>query len=152
MTCQPFRRPYLLVPAISLARVLGELDVVRRVRINEIVGLDCNFGKIRIAETPSTENLAIGGEVAHIPDTGVAPERHVETPAAIEAAEPVISGSIQVIEKRRGLFCIRMARVDQLIETFAMRIVVARRVYHRDRRGQPALEPFVKVDQMRIDI
>ena len=57
--------------------------------------------EIGVDEFPVLEGFLVRGEVVGVADAGIFSERDVELALAVEAAQPVEAGAIQVIEQRR---------------------------------------------------
>src|SRR5712692_507679 len=102
MRREPLGEPHLLRPSELLLRILRELDVVRRVGIDEIALANREALEVARTELPVREHAAIGAEVGSVTDSLVTPERDVELPFAVEAAKPVVACAVQIVEKRRA--------------------------------------------------
>lgn len=109
MPRQQLRRPFLIAPREAASCVLGELNVVRRIRIDEIAGAKRERFDITAHKCPTSERLAVGRKVALVTDPRVSPERHVEKPASIEAAQSIEPCSIQIVEERRRFLALSVA-------------------------------------------
>ena len=70
-------------------------------------------------EGPVGERFLIVVEVARVPDRGVPTERHIEPTAPIEAAQPVVSGSIEIVEEGCRLRGVFLTGTRQRIEAVA---------------------------------
>ncbi len=79
-------------------------------------------------------------------------ERHVELAAAVEAAEAVVAGPIQVVEEAGRFLRVGLTGAQQRVEAIAMLVEEVLVPLHRDRDAQAALEPAVEVDQMLIGV
>src|SRR5205085_1562391 len=99
MPRQPLRRPDLFRPAEATLRVLAELDIVRRIGIHEVVAAQRKRLEVAVREFETREDLAVGGEVATVVDLLVLPERDVEFAVAVEAAQAVVAGAIEIVEQ-----------------------------------------------------
>src|SRR6266851_2061837 len=152
MAREKLRQPHLLVPAELLPRILREFYVVGRIGIDEIARFEFQSLEVAGRKVPSLERRPVGGKVARVVDPAIAAEGHVELALAIEAAKSVISGAIEIVEKRGRLCALAAARRDQAIEAFAMAVEKRLLVAHRNFGLEPALEPSIKVDHMRIDV
>src|SRR5439155_12338590 len=99
MPRQPLGSPDLIVPGEGFLGILCELHVIRRVGINEILRSQWRHFEIPFHELPVRENLPVRGEVAEIVDALVLAERDIELAAAVEPAEAVESGAVEVIKQ-----------------------------------------------------
>jgi hypothetical protein len=80
-------------------------QVVWGIRIDEVVGPQRHGLERHIGELPGGEHGLIGTEIACVVDGCVAAEGHVEGAfLAIEAAQPVIAGAVEVVEERGRAF------------------------------------------------
>src|SRR5260370_15390427 len=152
MAREKLRQPHPLVPAELLLRILREFDVVGRVGIDEIARFEFQSLEVASRKVPSLERRPVGGEVGRVVDLAIAAEGHVELALAVEAAKAVIPGAIEIIEKRGRLRALAVAGRDQAIEAFAMAIEKPLLVAHRNSGLEPALEPSIKVNHVRIDV
>src|ERR1700722_18007933 len=116
MPREELSQPHLVVPAEILLRVAREHHIVWRVRVNEITRAEPQPREIVVGESPAREGLAIVAEVARVIDLRIAAEGHVEFAAAVEAAQPVVTGAVEKVEERGGLGAVRLAAGDQPIE------------------------------------
>lgn len=85
------RRRDLVLSVEPVLRVLGKLDVVRRVGVNEVIALERHLQEVTVLKVPARERRLVLGEVVAVGDPLVAAERHVELAAHVEAAKPVRS-------------------------------------------------------------
>src|ERR1700730_15798197 len=152
MPREPLGGSHLLVPAEPLFGVARELYIIRRIRVDEVIGLKCDRFKVGVHKIPIRKALTIGSAVPCVRDTGVPPEGHVETAFAIEPAEPVVAGPIEVIEKRRRFLACSFSIGKELIEALAMSVVLPLVIRHHERGLEAALQPPVEVDHMGIDV
>jgi hypothetical protein len=106
----------LLVPSAARGRILGEVDLIRWVGINEVVRFDSNLFEIEIGEIPGRKNVLVGRTVACICDLGIAAEGNVELAAAVVRCNRCDSNS----RRAPPLFTIRAAPLDQPIEAPAV--------------------------------
>src|SRR5271170_944439 len=100
MAYEKSHQPHLIVPAKILLRVAGELNVVGRIGIDEVVLLEFNRIEVAALEVPSRERRHVFREVGYVIDLPVTAKRHVEFTTAIEPAQSVVAGAIQIVEKR----------------------------------------------------
>ncbi len=149
---EPFGGSHLLLPAETLFRITRELNVIRRIRVDEVIGLKCDCFKVGVHKIPIRKALTIGSEVPRVRDVRVPTEGHVKTAPAIEPAQPVVAGPIEVIEKRRRFLACGSSIGEELIEALAMGVVLALAVGHHERGLEAAPEPAVEVDHMGIDV
>src|SRR5262252_8654017 len=96
------RRTHLIVPGKTALRVGREVDVVRRIRIDEVVRLKCQDPEIAGRELPRGEGVTVRVEASRVVDLLVLPEWRVELAVAIEPAEPVVRRPVHVVEEFRG--------------------------------------------------
>ena len=85
------RGPLLIAPREPAARVLRELDVVRRIRVNIIAGLERKILDIAARELPTGERRSIGQEIASVADAGITSERAVLAPCRLTDGLPLLS-------------------------------------------------------------
>ena len=145
-------RADLVIPGETAACVLREGDVVGRIRVHEVVGVQAQVLKVLTAKLPVGEDIRISDKVARVRDPIVAAERHVELAAAVEAAESVVPGAIQVVEQRRDFDRPGLTGREQVVEAKSIRIERRRVILHLDPNRQAALQVTVKVDEMGIDV
>jgi hypothetical protein len=74
---------------------LRKLDIERRIGVDEVVGRERQLFEVADAEGPRRQHVRVFGEMLDEPHLLVLPERDVELAAIVEAAEPVVAGSIQ---------------------------------------------------------
>lgn len=96
--------------------------------------------------------MLVLGEFLGIANPSVTAERHVETAALVEPAQPVIPGSIEVVEQLGGFRRVSVTGGEELVETNSGRVVRVLVVFHRYGHGQPGLQPAVEADQVRVDV
>src|SRR6266478_1505453 len=99
MASQPLRRPHLLIPPEHLLGVLGELDVIRRVGIDEIIRAQGNRLKIEIHEVPTPKELLELEEVSLVGDLRVPSEGDIKSALPIEPTQTVVAGAVQIVEQ-----------------------------------------------------
>src|SRR5215469_5723284 len=117
MLTQPTCEPYLLVPAEVLPRVLSELDIVGRISVDEISFGELDRFKVATTEGPFRKCASIGEKILAIQDAPVFSKRHVEASKRVEAAQSVVTGSIQIVEQCRCFLGLRLLRFDQFVES-----------------------------------
>ena len=77
---------------------------------------------------------------------------HVEFTALIEAAESVEASAVEIVEELRGFRALRLAILDQFIETITLSVETLLFVFHLDGYREPALQVRVKVYEVGIDV
>lgn len=150
MARQKLGQPHLLIPSKVLFRIMGEFDVVRWVCVDEIFRLEWQSLEVDGTELPCREDAPVRGEVPCIVDALVTPEGYVELALAIETTQAVITGSVEVIEKRGGLPAFRFAVGDQVVKTATKGIKKLRVVAHHLVGLKAPLEPLVEIDYMLV--
>ena len=85
-------------------------------------------------------------------DVRIASEWNVEAAFAIEPAETVVPGPIQVVEETGSLGSLRFSIFQKLVEAVAALIVLRFIILHVERNRQTPLQKIVKVNQMRVDV
>ena len=78
MASEPLDQADLIVPTESAGGVLGELDVVGRIRIDEVMLLEAETFKIPELKGPVRKGLSIVVKVSLVVDFGVATKGNVE--------------------------------------------------------------------------
>ena len=78
MPRQLLRQPYLFVPAKIFLRVLRELDVIGRIRIDEVVSLQWDLFEINAHELPLREGRDVFRKIRLIGDLLVPAKRNIE--------------------------------------------------------------------------
>src|SRR5262249_24099688 len=129
-----------------------ELDIVRRVGVDEVVGFERNRGEVSRSKFPCGERLSIGVEVVRISDPVVPSERDVEIAAAVEAAQAGVRRAIQVVEKSRRLASVTLAGSEERVEPLAVRVEDDSMVREACVDRETALHPLIKVDEVRVDV
>src|SRR5262249_16830805 len=99
---QPSGGPLLIAPGEAVFRVLRKLHVVRWIGVDEVSGAERKCLDVSARECPARQGVAIWREVARVADSRVPSERHIEKTAAVESAQAVESGPIEIVEKRGG--------------------------------------------------
>src|SRR5579884_294163 len=94
MRCKPIGQTLLIFPGKSAGRIRCELDVVWRIRVNEVVGAKAKLREIAVLENAVRERVFIRRKLFTIWNAFVPPERHVEESARVESTKPVIARSI----------------------------------------------------------
>src|SRR5258706_13767083 len=130
MPRQQFGQPYLVVPAKVFLRVLRKLDVIRRISVNKIAGLQRYLFEIRAHEVPVRECRDVLCEISFVDNLPVPAEGNVELVLPIEPAQTVVTGAIQIIEKACRFLAVRFTLADDLIETLSLRVKVGLLVLH----------------------
>ena len=82
----------------------------------------------------------------------MAAEGDVELAPAVEAAEAVVTGAIEVVEELRRLAGLGFAEGDELVEARAMAVIRLGVVLHLDVDGEAAGEPAVEVDVVGVEV
>ena len=82
----------------------------------------------------------------------MAPERHVELAPAVEAAQPVVPGAVEVIEQLGRLAGLAPPPGHETVEVVPMLIVELALVAHRNPDGETALQMLVEVDGVRVHV
>src|SRR5215813_11106684 len=120
MSDQPLGSPHLVIPRKASGTVGSELDIIRWVSIDKIAAFQLQLFQIAIREQPWLERLTILSEVDHVINRLVGAKGNVEFTAAIEAAEAVKAGAIQIVEKLGRFRRVGALLFDQLIEPLAL--------------------------------
>lgn len=152
MRRQAFSRAHLIVPAKTSGAVGGELDVVWRISVDEILRRDLERLEIHARKDPALQNGLELGKVPRVSDRFMLAEWHVEFAALIKTAEPIKAGPVQVVKKLRGFRTLPFPVFDQLIETAAMFVETFLFVSKFDSYYETLLQMFVKVYEVRIDV
>src|SRR5438876_2300299 len=103
MSREPFRGANLFVPFETALRILSEFHVVRRIGVDKILGIERYCLEVNIRKLEPTENVDAIGKVTAVFELLVTPEGDIEAALLVEATEPVIGCSIQVVENLGGL-------------------------------------------------
>ncbi len=149
---QPCSSSYLVVPRERVSSVVGELHVVGRVSVDEVVRLEQDALEVAHRELPSGEYVRIFGEIPSVFDALVTTERNIESTSAIESAKAVVTGSIEIVEEPRRRSAVPVPVSKKHIETVSTGVEVAFRVQHRTRDHEAGFQPAVEIDQVRIDV
>src|SRR5215213_7985498 len=144
MFSQPLRSAPLIVHRKPAGAVSRELDVIRRVGVNEILSFDLHLLDIDVREFPLLERLRVLREVRGVIDRFVSSERNIKFAALIEAAKSVEARPIQIIEQFRRFIASRPAVLNELIESIAMLVEELLVVAHLDPESQAVLEMTVE--------
>ena len=124
MPGQPFRCSLLIAPGKTSLAVGREFNVVRRIGIDEVVGLETQLLKVNVAEIPITQPGLILIKVICIRQPGrVRTEWNVECTASVEAAEAVEAGSIQVVKQLRCFAAGLLVDSDEIVEAFSVFVI-----------------------------
>ncbi|MGA9724001.1 MAG: hypothetical protein WBQ86_16195 [Candidatus Binatus sp.] len=86
MARQTFGQPYLLVPAKVFLRVMRELNVIGRIRIDKVTGLQWELFEIPTRKLPLREGRDVLSKIRFVGNLFVSAKRNVEFAAAIEPA------------------------------------------------------------------
>ena len=152
MAQEPLGEADLIVPREAVGAVLGEGGVVGRIGVEEIVCVQGQVAEVGGREVPRREHALMTFERVGIVDAAIATEGDIKGTLAIEAAETVEAGAIEVVEQGRRLARAHVAPCDELIEAFAMVVVGRRVVGHFQANLQSALNPIVEVDEVRVRV
>ena len=152
MAREPGRETLLVIPVEAVARKLAELDVVWRVGVDEVLRRYLDRLEITDGESPSPERLDVRGEVSRVADRPIPSERYVELPASVEAAQPVVSGAVEVVEQLGRLAGPAPAAGHQAVEFVPVPVVELALVAHRNPGHEAALEVAIEVDGMRVHV
>jgi len=79
-------------------------------------------------------------------------ERDIEPTLAIEAAEPAVTGAVQIIKKPSGFLGPDEAIREQTIEASTSQVIVPFGVLHGHLDQEPLTEPTIEVHEIRIDV
>src|SRR5439155_25000198 len=139
----------LIRPVKPFFRVLSELDVVRRIRVDEIIIANRHGGEISAEKFPRCESRTIRGEIGRVCDSFVFAEGNIEFAAAVEPTEPVISRAVQIVEECCRFTSAVAALAKQSVEARAIRVEQRGIVFKAHIDTEAALEPSVEVDQVR---
>src|ERR1700675_4222348 len=152
MCRQPFRRAHLIRPTETTRAVSCELNVVRRICVNEILGFDQQPGDIGAGKSPIANDCAQRRKIARVVDRFVTSKGRVECAALIKAAKAVKAGAVQVVEDLRGFGSLKFSGSDQTIEAITMGIKKLCLITHLNPHLQTALHLNIKIDEMWIEI
>jgi len=152
MLRQQLGRSHLIVPIKAAGAVGGELDVVRRIGVDECVRFDLQCIEIATGKKPVLQNPRVVREVFRVGYRSVSAERDIKLTTTIEATETIEAGAIEIVEELRRLRRLRLAVSYQLIEPSAMAVETCFVVLHLDCNAETALQLPVKVYQVRIDV
>src|SRR5919106_4755013 len=89
----------LIIPRESSSTVRRELDVVRRICVDEIIRLGLKCRHVVIRELPLPERLRVLRKVGRVINLLVSAKRNVELAAFVEATQAVEARAIQIIEQ-----------------------------------------------------
>lgn len=147
------RQAHLIRPGEILFGVLGKLDIIGGIRINEIIRPYGKRLEVLATKLPAFEYLPVGAEVFRVVYRLVSAEGDVELPFTVEAAKPVVARSVQVIEKLRRLLVAPSPAHEQRVEPLPVSVVGIRVVTHAGPRArQTLLEPGVKVHERCVNV
>ncbi len=149
---QPCGQPLLISPGETALRVLGELDIIRRVGVDEVVGPERERAKVASVQRPAGKQTPIGQEISAVANGCVAAIRRVERALTVEAAQPVVAGAIEVVEKFRCFLRAGLPMRDHLVEAFPIGVVDGAVVGHRQAGHEAVLHPLVEIDEVRIGV
>src|SRR6266550_2552298 len=152
MRRQPFRRAHLIRPIKTTRAVSCELNVVRRICINKILGFNLQSGDIGTGKSPIANDCAQRRKTGRVVDRLVTPERGIERAAFIEAAKSVKAGPIQIIKKLRGFYGLKISRAYKIVEAIAVAIKKLLVIAHLNPDFETALHLNIKINQVRIEI
>lgn len=102
MAGQPFGQPDLIVPGKTVPGILGEFNVVRRIAIQKIVPVQGQFFKVAAGKLPFAKDFPVMAKVPGVVYPLVFPKGDVEQALFVKAAEAVIPGPVEVVEKLGG--------------------------------------------------
>jgi len=152
MLCQPLRQPNLIIPIEAVAGVLGELHVVRRIGVDDIVFSEPHRLEVFTRELPVLDDALQFREVAGVVYGPVLTEGHVEESPRVEAAQAVVAGAVQVVEEPCRFFRMGLVFFDERVEALSIAVIGVGAVGQRGLDGQAALGPLIEIDQVRINI
>src|SRR5207249_11002498 len=92
------------------------------------------------------------GKGVPVVNRGVPAEGYVEFTTSIETTQSVVSGAIQIIEKRCGFPRLVLRSSQQFIESGAMPVKECFVITHLNRDSQSAFQPGVEVNEMWVGI
>ncbi len=133
MVGQPGGKADLIVPTKAALSVLGKGDVVRRVGVDEIIGVQGQRLEILAREVPGGERRLIVREVGAIGDGLVPPKRYIELTTAIKAAETVVAGAVEIVEQLGGRGAVCATMPDQGVELLPVPVKKLRLIAHGQR-------------------
>ena len=96
---EPLRRSDLIFPGESALRIRGEVHIVGRIGVDEVMAGQPDRLEIGVGECPLLEGVLVRREVVRVADARVSSEWDVEFALAIEPAQAVEAGAIEVIEQ-----------------------------------------------------
>lgn len=149
---KPFHEALLVRPMKAARRVLGEVDIIRRVSVDEITRLRSQVREVSQGELPGREQGRELGEVAPIVDDLIPSEGDVEVALLVEAAEPVEASTVEVVEELCGFGRLGLLLRDELVEAGAVLVIDLSGVRGLDLDGEALLYLEVKVDQVRVAV
>ena len=152
MPCQPLGEAHLIVPPEAILSVLGELDIVGRVGVDEVVRLERDPVEIETRELPVSKDGAVGREVGRVVDLGVLAEGNVELALPVEAAEAVIASAVEIVEEFGRLAALGLALADQPVEPLPVGVVDEGVVVELQRDAEASLQPAVEVDDVDVHV
>jgi len=142
----------LVVPGEILLRVLRERRVVRRVHEQKIIRPHRRLLKRMVRKLPTRQRHLISAEIQRIVNGFVAPERHVELVLAIEAAQTVEAGAVQVIEQPSRFRPQVPLLPDKLVEAGARFVKSDFLVSQIFFDAQAALQALVEINDVLVEV
>ena len=112
---QPLCRTNLVVPGKTAGSVACELDVVRRIRINEIVRRNGQRGNVVAGESPVLEDPRESRKVCGISYGLVSAKWNIECAALIKPAKPVEASAIEIVKELRRLRRLGLAKKPMFV-------------------------------------
>ena len=96
---KPFNKTLLVFPTETASRVLCELDIVGRIRVDEVTVLNLKLGKVSVTKVPVFKLLYEGAEVRRVVDRLITAKGDIEMTRLIKPAEPVKASAVEVVEE-----------------------------------------------------
>ncbi len=154
MTSQPLGQPLLVLPREAVLGVLGELHVVGRVSIDEVLwGQTAHFVEVSAGELPLLKGSLVGGEPARISDSLIPTERNVELTTRVEPTEAVVTRTVKVVEELRSFLRSGLSLLDEFVKPSAVPVecflVV---IFLGEGQVQASPYPSIEVYQVWVDV
>lgn len=112
MPRKPFRGSHLVVPGETSRTVAGELDVIRRISVNEGVRRERQRIEIAANKNPVLQHRFVRPEIYGVSNRAMFAKGHIELAAPIEATKSIETGSIEIVEQFRRFLALRATVID----------------------------------------
>ena len=120
---KPFNKTLLVFPTETASRVLRELDIVGRIRVDEVTILNLKLGKVSVTKVPVLKLLYEGAEVRRVVDRLITAKGDIEMTRLIKPAEPVKASAVEVVEELSRFARVNLAIGDQSIKPASVAVV-----------------------------